>query len=280
MSARAVGHWGSSRTCIATLGTSGTGISVTTSSSNPTLNAPLCEISDNSSLSVTSSGASHPIVANSIGVSGSVSQTGGTVSPTPVTGIVPVSDPLAYLPTPSGGTCLPNPSIVSSSGTVAIPAGDYCTGLSITASATTLNFAPGTYIIGGSGFSVVGSGVTINGTGVTFYMQSGAVSVTPSGSTFNLSAPTSGAYNGILFDQSSSDTSGAQITESGTNSTFEGVLYFPDASFTMTASGSTSDLYLAFVVKSLTLTTSGSAINDYASLSGTTSPIGATALVE
>ncbi len=179
VTARAVGHWGSSRTCIATLGTSGTGISVTTSSSNPTLNAPLCGISDNSSLTVTSSGASHPIVANSIGVSGSYSHTGGTVSPAPVVGIVPVSDPLAYLAAPPSGPCLSNLTIVASGGTVNIPQGNYCSGISITASGTTVNFAPGTYTISG-GLSITGSGITINGTDVTFYIQSGALNVTPS----------------------------------------------------------------------------------------------------
>jgi hypothetical protein len=307
VAARAVATLGSGNGCIYTLGTTGTGLSVTTSSSNPTLNAPKCGIYANSTsgtaLKVVASGSPTPIVASSIGVVGGYSEVGGTVSPTPVTGIAPVGDPLAYLPTPSpvGGSCLANPNIVTSgSKTVTVPAGNYCSGisvtssggtinfstgtsiagsgLSITGSGTTVNFAPGTYTIGG-GMRTTGSGINIDGTGVTFYISSGSVSDTASGSTFDLTAPTSGTYNGILFDQSPSDSSSAAITESGTGSTFDGVLYFPDAPLTFTASGTTANLYLAFVVQSLTVTTSGSSINDYAALYGT-SPIRAVTLAE
>jgi len=283
ITARAVAYWGASQTCIAALGSSGTDISVTTSGSNPTLDAPQCGISVDSSsssaLTVTSSGSSTPIVAESIGIVGGYSETGGTVSPTPVDGIVPVSNPLAYLQPPTEGTCQPTSSFVASGGTLSIPQGSYCSGLSITASGTTVNFASGTYYIGGSGLSVVGSGDTFNGTGVTFYIAAGSVNFTASGSTYDFTAPTSGTYNGILFYQSTSDSSSATITESGTDSIFEGVLYFPDAALNFTASGSSTSLYLAFVVNSLNITTSSTTIYDYASLYGT-SPIGTAVLVE
>jgi hypothetical protein len=161
---------------------------------------------------------------------------------------------------------------------VTIPQGNYCSGISIVASGTTVNFGSGTFTIAG-GFSIVGSGDTFNGSNVTFYMSSGALSITPSGSTFNFSAPTTGTYSGVLFDQSPSDSSSASITESGSSSVFEGALYFPDAPLTFTASGSSANVYLDFVVQSLNVTTSGTTINDYAALNGT-SAIKATTLVE
>ena len=281
---RAVGHWGTSNTCIVTLGTSGTDISVTTANPNPVLNAPNCGIEDNSTsssaLNVVSSGAANPIIASSIGIVGGYSVTGGTLSPTPVTGIVPVSNPLGYLPTPvSTGSCLTTPGPTSGSN-YSIPAGNYCSGLSITAAGGTITFATGNYYIGGSGLTITGAGIAINGSGVDFNIYGGGVSITASGSTFNLTAPTSGTYNGILFNQAASDTTTANLTEAGAGSTFNGVLNFPGAALNFTASGSATSMYLAFVSKTLTLTASGSSINDYASLSGATSPFGAANLVE
>ena len=282
VAARAVATSGVGTGCIVALGTTGTDISVVTSGGSPTLNAPLCGISANSNsgsaLNVVASGGT-PIIASTIGVVGGYSDTGAPVSPTPVIGIAPVGDPLAFLPTPPAGTCLANPNIVKSGGSVNIPVGNYCSGISITASGTTVNFATGTYTIGGSGLSIVGSGDTFNGSSVTFYISNGSVNDTASGSTYDFTAPTSGTYEGILFDQSPTDTSSATITESGTGSTFNGVLYFPNAPLTFTASGTTTNLYLAFVVKSLNITTSGSSINDYAALNGE-SPIRAVRLVE
>jgi len=281
---RAVAHWGNSSTCIVTLGTSGTDISVTSAGSNPVLNAPNCGISDDSTsataLDATSAGAAHPIVASSIGIAGGYSVTGGTLSPTPVTGIVPVSNPLAYLPTPvSTGTCLTTPG-PTSGGNYTIPAGNYCSGLSITSAGGTITFATGTYYIGGSGMTITGAGTTINGTGVTFNIYGGGASITGAGLTFNVSAPTSGTYNGILFNQAASDTTAANITEAGSGSTFDGVLDFSGAAVTFTAAGTAASLHLAFVAKSLTITAAGSSINDYASLTGATSPFGAANLVE
>jgi hypothetical protein len=161
---------------------------------------------------------------------------------------------------------------------VSIPQGTYCNGLSVIASGATVNFASGTYYIS-NGLTITGSGDIFNCSACTFYINSGALSDTASGSTYNFTAPQSGTYDGILFFQNRSDSSSATITVSGTNSVFEGALYFPDAPLTFTASGSSANLYLAFVVKSLNITTSSTTINDYAALYGT-SPIGTARLAE
>ncbi len=295
--ARAVAFWGASHTCIAALGTSGTDISVTTSSSSATIDAPLCGISANSNLTLVSSGDPTPITAYSVGVAGTVSETGGTISPTPATGIVPVSDPLAFLPAPTAGTCSGSDTIssagakvtvpsgycsitVSGAGdTITIPPGTYTGGINIGGASTTVTFSSGLYYIGSPGLSITCSSCTVQGTSDTFYLASGGVTMTASGTTFNLTAPTSGTYNGILFFQSRSDSTAANMTVSGTGSVFEGALYFSDAPLTFTASGSSESLYLAFVVQSLSITGASTAINDYATLYGT-SPLGAATLTE
>jgi hypothetical protein len=274
---------GSAGACLYALGSSG-GIGVTGSGG---IKAPNCGILDNFDLSLTGSGE---IVGSSIGVVGTVSKVGsGTISPHPVTGITPVNDPLAYLPTPTpqSGTCTSTINISGSgsntygpgiycsittagSGSVTFTAGNYVvTGnVSFTGSGP-ITFGAGNYTIDGSfsntgsgnvslgaglyylnGLILTGSG-TVSGTDVTLYNNSGAVNITGS-QTVQLVAPTSGTYEGILFYQNRSDASAANITGSQT-SLLQGTLYFADAALTLTGSSSTA-AYTIVVAKSVTMT--------------------------
>jgi Flp pilus assembly protein TadG len=318
VAARATAAIEVSNGCVWTLGTTGTDVNNTGSGS---INVPKCEIYDDSSggsaLSQTGSGS---ITAAKIGVVGNFSKTGsGTITPTPIIGMKPVSDPLASLqaPTIPTGTCSPplsaacNPSnsgtgslpvspgtytsisnsgsgtvtlspgnyIITNdltnngSGTLTLGAGNYTIGGNFknTGSAS-VNLGAGLYIVGGN-LQLTGSG-SMSGTGVSFYTE-GATSVTGSGNV-NISAPTSGAQNGILFFQSHTDASTMAITGSG-SMRLNGIVYAPDAQLDFTGSGS-GMMNTDLVVKSLNITGSGS-FSNYAALN-TSSPLTTVVMVE
>jgi Flp pilus assembly protein TadG len=261
VTARAVAGTGNSQGCIYALGTTGSDITLTGSGSIAVRNCMIIDDSSgNPALTLTGSG---DITAKSIGIAGTrFSKTGsGSITPTPTTGIVPVSDPLAWLPAPSfnPSSCQANPNITGSTPTT-LSQGCY-NGISDSGSgALTLN--SGTYIINGA-FSITGS-LSVTGTGVTLYFPNSGASLQLTGSgTINLTAPTTGTYNGILFYQDRSDTAALSVTGSSTLN-LQGIIYAPSANVTVTGSGS-SALYTSVVAKTFTLTGSGS-INDYASI--------------
>ena len=170
---------------------------------------------------------------------------GGSACPsTSNIGLPTPSDPLSYLPAPAVGACggPTGPNTYSGSngpvavaGPVTFNPGVYCGGIQV-ALGGTANFSPGTYILnstgGPGGLSVLGG--TVNGTDVTFYNTgTGGINITLSvlsllGSV-NLSAPTSGPYEGVLFFQDPSDTQAAGFNISVAGSNLTGAYYFPSA---------------------------------------------------
>ena len=191
-----------------------------------TLSIPNCAIYDNASLVM--NGSSGSITASFIGVVGSYSGSGAT--PTPVTGMVPVPDPMSYWASPqnayNASSCADNPK--KKNGTL----GPGCyNGLTLTG--TTLN--PGLYVIHGT---LDLSNVT--GTGVTFYIDGTKGGSLGSTDGSNLTAPvlttsgtcTTGAgCNGILFWDTEVKGKAQQGVAFGPHgSTLTGILYFPNAS--------------------------------------------------
>jgi hypothetical protein len=268
-----------------TLGATGTGV---TANGNVDLEAPLCgmNIDSNSSQAMVLNGHVTLDLA-SIGIVGGYTKNGNvSLTPSsPSTGITPYSDPLSYLPGYSctGGSCTPssggsNVSCAASqtfNGNKSFTLSPGCyNGLTVNGAANvTLN--PGTYILTGD-LTFNGTG-TVSGPGVTFYMASGGVAINGN-TTLKLTAPTSGDFSGVLFDQSSSDTSSAAIN-GDSNSVLEGVMYFPTADVTMSGNSNTT-IYTDFVVKTLTLNGNVS-FQDYATLGGgATSPLRVVTLVE
>jgi Flp pilus assembly protein TadG len=277
VAARAVAGLGPSQGCIYTLDTSGSDISLSGSGS---LSVPNCGIIVNSTSSngVRLSGSAS-ITAKSIGIVGGSSVSGsGTLSPAPVTGIAPVSNPLSFLQAPSynASSCLPDPHVTSSATLgPTVAGGTVCyNGLSNSGSgALTLN--PGVYVITG-GFSASGS-ATITGTGVTIYLAApnGSLSLTGSGA-LNLTAPTSGPYSGILFFEAPSDTNAMSISGS-TGTILTGIFYAPSAALSLT--GSSGATFNAAVVSyTLSITGTGS-LNEYMGSNGT-SPLSTARVVE
>jgi hypothetical protein len=270
VAARAVATNGASNGCMYTLGTSGTDILM---NGNVDLTAASCSIIDDSSNGSQAllANGNVTLAARSIGVVGGVLNNGGnSITPTPVSGIVPVSNPLASLTAPvNPGGCV---SRTVQSNTTLTPG---CYSSLVINGTPTVTLNAGVYYMTGS--VTVNGAPTVNGTGVTIYLASSSASFIDNGNTtLNLSAPTSGALDGILFYQNPSDTNMLTINGSSTSS-LKGIFYAPTANLVVNGSGST-DFYTAFVVGSLTFNGTGTLL-DYASINAS-SPLTATTLVE
>jgi hypothetical protein len=153
--------------------------------------------SSSSALTLTGSGS---ITASSVGVVGNYSLGGsGSITPTPVTGIAPVGDPLSNLAAPAVGSGTYTGEKISGSSSITLSPGVYCNGISVKGSST-VTFNSGTYVLLGGGLSAKGSG-SLSGTGVTFYNTYNStcpyagIDMSGSGS-MNFSAPTSGSLAG------------------------------------------------------------------------------------
>jgi Flp pilus assembly protein TadG len=223
------------------------------------------------------------LTASSIGVVGNYSDSGGsTFSPTPIKGVAPVPDPLAYLQPPTAGPCTAgtssNQAYQQTTQTATIGPGTYCDGIQVSGGKT-LNLQSGTYILEGSGGLNVSGGSNLIGTDVTIY-NSGTGQINLSGgSETNLSAPTTEPYEGILFYQNPGNTSQATIS-GGSGTVYQGALYFPTALLTYSGGSSTS-AYTIIVADTVALS-GGSSItlnNDVSSLANG-SPIKSSALYE
>jgi hypothetical protein len=316
--ARAVAGSGSNVGCIWALARSGTDVSLTGSGTIDAVNCDIYDDSSNPSSALTLTG-SGSITAKEVGIVGGYTRTGsGSINPTPVTGISPAADPLAGLAAPAipTGTCSSNctPSNTGSgnltlnpgtytsitntgSGTLTLSAGNYIiTGSLTNTGSGSLILGAGNYTIGGnfqstgssslslgSGLYIVGGNLQLTGSGsmtgsnITFYTQ-GATTLTGSGN-MNLSAPTSGTYNGVLVFQARSDSSAMSITGSGGDS-IKGILYAPAAPLTLTGSGSLN-VSLDLIADSITETGSGSITDtNYAVVTNPNSVLSRLALVE
>jgi Flp pilus assembly protein TadG len=254
--------------CAYLLSPTGTGLSMTGSGSFTSSGCSINVNSDGASaVSLTGSGSIKVGYLNVVGPAScagaqtcGISQTGsggfGTTKIT--TGITSFSDPLAALPEPTLGTCK---AAVNSTGSspVSLTAGTYCGGISVTGSGN-VTLASGTYIIDGGGLTLTGSG-NVTGTDVMIYNTFDSthafapVDITGSGN-INLTAPTSGPYQGVLFFEDRNAPSGEtdKVTGSG-NLNVVGDLYFKNSTLDVTGSGSSTDV--AIIANKLSITGSG-----------------------
>jgi hypothetical protein len=203
--------------------------------------------------------------APEIRVSGGTSGLLCGATPSPITGIAPPApaDPLAYLPAPANandacgtrsghvfnGSPKPVSLVLPLGSTYVFNPGVYCGGISITAAVlSNVTFNPGVYILRNGHDPILGSttsGLTITigllssivGNGVMFYNEGdgGSFSITATPallglSTYQLTAPTSGNYGGILFFQAHGVTNtGTFLVNLLQGSKMDGVIYMPDA---------------------------------------------------
>jgi len=164
------------------------------------------------------------VTASWVGVTGGYSA--NCVSPTPMTGVPPIVDPLVGLDPPEYASMASGSSTKTGDLTTYTP-GYYQNQIKITGNEHL--FMPGTYVLN-KGLKATGG--SIEGEGVFFYNIGGGNSyIEISASTSaHLEAPTSGPMKGVLFytnRYASSTGSGNKISRGSGNSCFVGALYFP-----------------------------------------------------
>ena len=284
VSVRAVAYEGGGANCIYVMDPTASG--ALSANGNISIQTGCGLLVDSSSLTGLTANGGATITASTIGVVGGyTSGTNVSFTPTPKTGVVAASDPLAYVQAPTVGSCAYtnfslNGTSGSSSAYYQLYAGTYCGGISVQGNAW-LHFNAGTYILAGGGMSIDVNAVS-TGTGVTFYDTTGLggyAGITVKG-TSNFSAPTSGPLAGILFFQDRSIPSsgaGSAITGNAT-STFDGAIYFPTTQVTYGGNSSVNG-YSILVANQLVMNGNASVGNNYSSLANG-SPIKATVLAE
>lgn len=250
LQARAVAHLGSGNNCIFALDPEANGaLSVDAFAS---ISSQCGIVVESDSSSALSCGSLSSISASSIGVVGGVQNSSCGINPNPVKGIaVPnPSDPLAYLPKPSVGSCTfsSQQTYTSSTSPASEPTtlnpGVYCGGINIQPGAYVV-FNPGVYILvstGGVG-NGNGNGGVGNGNGNGNKKITGGLTI-DIGS--NVSTNTSTLPYGVMFYNYgpagaitfnfTSFSSNDQVSLSApTVGTYQGILFFQDPGNTNSA---------------------------------------------
>ena len=281
VSARGVGGGGTGGACIYALNPNAQDAIVASGSASIDAGCGIIDESTNSKGLEATGGAC--ITGSSIGVVGNYN--GACFTPAPTTGITSPGDPLSNRFTrPTPGSCT---ATNWHNNGASISPGTYCGGIVISSNGTTVNAAPGTYILYGGGLTVSG-GANLSGTGVTFVNLDSTLYggykpiVVSGGSSTQLSAPTSGDYEGLLFWQDPlllPTNYNKQNTVSGASSTqFEGILYFANSPLVYSGGSSQSAGYTIIVANTITFSGPSTMNANYASLSSG-SPIKTTAIV-
>lgn len=247
-------------------------LTVTGNSTISVASGPIVVNSNSSSALYAKGNAS--ISASSIDLVGNWNQGGSSnVSFTPappVTGVSPIKNPLSGIPAPIVSGPSYNANSPASS-TFTMQPGIYTNAFSLN-SGQDITMAPGIYVFEG-GLSL-GSNVTLQGSGVTMYFTCSGYSssnTTPcvagsssdasfdasAGATYNLSAPSSGDYQGILMMADPNNT--ATMNISGTSSvTTDGTIYAPNEAINVSGNGSGASLDSIIVASSLNVSGNGS----------------------
>jgi hypothetical protein len=200
------------------------------------------------------------------------------LTPTPNTGVLPVSDPLSNLPVPATApyTCDPaleNYSAPNWSNPTLSP-GVYCGGINVGNNTYTL--LPGNYILVGGGLTTQSSNSTIRGTGVFFYNTFGAttnyvnMAYSPiniaANSNVSLTARTSGTYAGILFFEDRNAPASADTYGGGSNAVYQGTIYAKNAAVTMYGNSAVNTAYTILVADTISLVGTTTFNNNYSLL--------------
>ena len=148
-------------------------------------------------------------------------------TPAPQINCPVIADPLAGLALPAVSGCDHSSKVTLKNGTWTLDPGTYCGGIEIKPQAV-VTFNPGLYIIVNGDLNVQG-GSTATGAGVNFYFADLDSNLAiQGGGNVTFSAPTSGAWAGLLFMQSRSGTTLAHtVIQGGGTVNMTGVLYMP-----------------------------------------------------
>jgi hypothetical protein len=282
--ARAVAGVGATgRNCVYVLDPSAPGAFQTNSSA--VMDADCGVIVNSNNPSALRASSSSSVTAASISITGGYELNGGTVTPIPETNVPPEPDPLAYLTPPPVGACLET-NFHRAAGTTTLNPGTYCRGISLVNNARAI-LNPGMYVIKGGGINLESSAI-LEGEGVTIFLTEGlgmpyGVLSFQSSTQVHLTAPTTGPYAGILFYQDPNAGSGSDThhLESGSNTYFEGALYFPTQRLSLQSNSAIDAAYTIVVAREISMQSSASwtVRSDYGGLAGG-SPIKRLSLVE
>lgn len=147
-----------------------------------------------------------------------------SVSPAPVTGATAVADPYASLAPPTNTNC-GGAQLIRNTTTVITPTFAFCKGLVI--DAATVSFQPGIYVIKGE--FTLRNGAAITGTDVLIYMEgAGHDLFFFSRTSFDLKAPTTGPYAGIVLWSDRANTNDHDIY-SKFGASASGTIYTPSS---------------------------------------------------
>ena len=149
-----------------------------------------------------------------------------TQCPSVKTGVEPTPDPYVNLPEPTK----PFPCVGLPANTTPLPGVCY-NGMDLSGNHT---LAPGVYYVNGD-FNI-GSNSNISGTGVTFFITNNGKTTTNGNPHFDLSAPTSGTYSGILFFSDRDTAFQDNKINGNSTSIMTGALYFPSQKVIFTGS--------------------------------------------
>jgi len=254
--------------CVISLeSTTATGVNFS-GSSNVTLG---CGVSTNSQgTTAVNAGGSSTISASPVSAVGLVPASNNYASGTVLNSYsISQPDPYASIGLPTGYNCSNQLNIQPSNGngnqTTRVQNngnGIQCyRGMDIKGSVT---FDPGTYVIDGSTgnpFSV-GAGAVVNCTGCTFILTTTSTDMTTiatarmnGNATWNVSAPETGTYTGIMFYQDRRALSGTTNFITGDSSSFfQGAVYFPTQEVQFTGNSSMNSKCLQIVARTVTFT--------------------------
>jgi len=299
VSATAIAGGNSSPTCVCITNKTGQDIFM---SGTGTLNATGCGIVDNSSAGnaieisggATLNGSSFGIVSTTWNNNTNINN-GGSISDTTtvVQGISSTCSPT--LPAaPAVSNCQPDPGTTSTSFTAgpASASSVICyNGLTVGSNGTADTLKPGIYVIN-NGYLTFDSGTggkaNLGGQGVFFYLTGTASLTIQNSANVNLvsggatesgggTAPTVGAYNGILFYQAASDTQPMSI-EGGSSAFLSGAIYAPSSNLTI-ENGSAATMTGGIAANTLTLKGAGT-VNATADINAGSLTISAPRLVQ
>lgn len=130
--------------------------------------------------------------------------------------------------------------------------------LNVGANGDKVTLNPGIYVINGGQLHFTygaNNASNLGGNGVFFYLRGNASLVIDNGANVNLTAPTSGAYSGVVIFQDPADTQAMSIA-GGSNTSFNGSIYAPSSDVTL-SNGSNTAIDADLVAKTLTMNGGG-----------------------
>jgi Flp pilus assembly protein TadG len=272
VSATSIASFGAAPTaCVLALQTSGDGIFVHGGSS---LKAN-CGLYANSASSngIDFDGDSVTSASSICVVKNFVRDASAKVSPAPTVGCPNFVDPLVNLAAPSNAAAACTFNNYEVSGTATLNPGVYCGGINIDSSARA-TFNPGIYIVRDGQFNI-GSSATVTGQNVMFYLTGSNANLNQGGGgSMNLTAPTSGTYQGIVFFQSRTANTSANQFGGSSTTVVQGTVYFPNGTAEINCNGTVmaNGDYTVWIVKFLQID-SGASLQVNNNYSGSSTPL-------